>query len=166
MHMFRNPSRKLRPALIAAAGLAAALSLAAAGAASGSTMSKTEQMLAAAGFQAIPANTPERQMELTKLKARQLVAQPHGDGFTYVYADPKGCACLYMGDAADYQAYQQAAQQRKIAQQYADASQLGAMNWNAWGPYGDWGWDGPLFIHNGGFGGGHAHGGGGHRGGR
>lgn len=150
--MFRHASHKLRPALLAAAAVAASLPLAAAGAASGATMSKTEQMLAASGFEAMPANTPERQADLTGLKARQLVAQPHGNGFTYVYADPKGCACLYMGDAADYRAYQQLAQQRNIAQQNADAAAFAGMNWNAWGPYGDWGWQGPALVHSGGFG--------------
>jgi hypothetical protein len=87
-----------------------------------------EQLLTAAGFQAVPANTDARHQELVALPAGRLIAQPHGNGFTYVLADPRGCDCLYIGDA-DYR--------------------LSAMNWNLWGPYRDWNWSGPIFIHGG-----------------
>jgi hypothetical protein len=146
----------------AAAAIAAAMPLAAHAAVSSRTMKATEQMLAAAGFQAVPANTAERQADMAALPAGRLTAQPRGDGFTYVLADPAGCACLYMGDAVDYQAYQQLAQSQRIARQNADAAranQFSALNWNMWGPYDGWGWQGSTFAHIGraGFGG---HGGG------
>jgi hypothetical protein len=90
---------------------------------------------------------------MTTLPPRRLISQPHGSGFTYVYADPKGCNCLYVGDANDYQAYQRLAVKQRIAQQNADAAaslRLSAMNWDLWGPFDGWGWQGPYFVHYGG----------------
>jgi hypothetical protein len=109
-----------------------------------------ERLLAAAGFEAIPANTPQRQTELTTLKPNKLVAQAMGDGFTYIYADPKRCACLYMGDADDYAAYQKLAAKQRIADENANAAadaSFAAWNWQTWGPYSNWGWNGGLFNH-------------------
>lgn len=122
---------------------------------------RTERLLSAAGFEAIPANTPERAAELASLKPNRIVAQPNGGGFTYVYADPDGCNCLYMGDAADYSTYQKLALNQRIAQQNADAAsdaRFASFNWGLWGPYPRWGWAGPIFVH-GGFHGGGEHGG-------
>ena len=111
--------------------------------------SRMERTLAAAGFQAVPANTPQRENELATLPRDRLVAQPRGDGFTYVLADPGGCGCLYMGDAADYQAYQRLAMKHRASQRNADAAErLNALNWDLWGPYDGWGWQGPNFIHS------------------
>ena len=156
----------LRCAFAATAALALACPIAAPAAVSSRAIASTEQMLAAAGFQAVPANTPERQAEMAYLQAGRLTAQPRGQGFTYVFADPRGCNCLYMGDAADYQEYQRLALNEKQSQRYADAAAdrgFNSMHWGLWGPYDGWGWQGPIFVH-GGFGG---HGGhsGGHNGG-
>jgi hypothetical protein len=118
---------------------------------------RTERLLSAAGFEAIPANTPERAAELAAMKPNRLVAQPNGGSFTYVYADPDGCNCLYMGDAADYSTYQKLALNARIAQQNADAAsdaRFSSLNWGLWGPYPRWGWVGPVFVHGGGFHGG------------
>jgi hypothetical protein len=154
--MFREPFPPYRigaRSLITAAALvAAALPLAACATVAGERSSNMEQLLTAAGFQAVPANTDARRQELLTLPAGRLIAQPHGNGFTYVMADPKGCDCLFLGDAADYQRYQSLALQQKLAQQRADAAadyRLSAMNWGLWGPYRDWGWSGPVFVHGG-----------------
>jgi hypothetical protein len=123
-----------------------------------------EQLLIAAGFQQVPANTPARQQELATLMPGRLVAQPNGAGFTYIMADPQGCGCLFLGDATDYQQYQSLTVQKKIAQQNADAARSASLNWNNWGPFDSWGWNGPHFVHfHGGHqGDGHYGGGGGH----
>jgi hypothetical protein len=169
MLMFRLKLHPLRLAC-AAAAIAAALPGAASAAVSARTIASTEQMLAAAGFQAVPANTAERQADMAALPAGRVIAQPHGDGFTYVLADPAGCACLYMGDASDYQAYQQQLLRRQDRRDYADAYPYNSLNWGLWGPFGGLGWQGAPFIH-GGFGGrgggfgGHGGGFGGHGGG-
>ena len=146
---FRIGARSL---ITAAALVAAALPLAACATVPGERSSNMEQLLTAAGFQAVPANTDARRQELMALPAGRLIAQPHGNGFTYVLADPRGCDCLYIGDASDYQRYQSLALQQKLAQQKADAAadyRLSAMNWSLWGPYRDWSWSGPIFIHGG-----------------
>jgi uncharacterized membrane protein YgcG len=166
MLMFAHIFHPLRLAC-AAAAIAAALPAAASAAVSTRTVTRTEQMLAAAGFQAVPANTAERQADMAALPAGRVIAQPHGDGFTYVLADPTGCACLYMGDAGDYQAYQRLLLGRN-AGQYYDPYAYNSLNWNLWGPFDGWGWGsnflhGGLGGHGGGFGGrggGFGHGGG------
>ena len=168
--MFSHILRPLRIAC-AAAALAAVLPFAASAAVSGRTMSRTEQMLAAAGFQAVPANTAERQADMAALPARRLIAQAEGDAFTYVYADPSGCDCLYLGNAADYQAYQRLALDRQIAWQNPYPSRYGSLNWDLWDPYGGYGLFGPIVPfgrggHFGGDGGGHFSGQGGHSGGQ
>jgi uncharacterized membrane protein YgcG len=170
MFMFPHISHPLRLAC-AAAAIAAALPAAASAAVSAHTISRTEQMLAAAGFQAVPANTPERQTDLATLPAGRVTAQEHGNGYTYVLADPHGCACLYMGDAADYQAYQQLALRQNGGHPHVYVGGAYPLDWNLWGPYDGWGWQGSTFFHgnhfagNGGGFGGHGGGFGGHGGG-
>ena len=56
----------------------------------------TEQMLAAAGFHV--ADTPERVAEL--------VSRHQDGGVSYVFADPVGCHCVYVGGGREYQEYQ------------------------------------------------------------
>ena len=62
----------------------------------------TEQMLAAAGFHAQAANTPE----LQSLPARQLLSRPQNGAVSYVFSDPVGCHCVYVGGEREYQEYQ------------------------------------------------------------
>ena len=162
-----HPAHQLRPAMLAAA-IVAAVPLSASAAVPAHAPSKTEQMLSAAGFQAVPANTAERQTDMAKLPRRRVIAQPNGDSFAYVYADPTGCGCLYLGGDAQYQAYQKLSQDRAIAEQNAEAANtygLRHLNWDLWGPYDGWGLQGAMFPR-GGFGGGHGagqHEGSGHR---
>src|SRR5262249_22026606 len=82
---------------------------------------------------------PKRQAHLQTLTPLKLV--PHtrsSDGkLLYVYADPKGCQCLYVGDEAAYQRYRQLALQQKIAQEQMVAAQMNAdaaMDWGLWAP--------------------------------
>lgn len=141
---------------IAAGGLA--VSAASAAPTAGFQPNHTEELLAAAGFQAVPANTPERAAQLGSLDPHRLIAQPNGATFTYVYADPQGCQCLYMGDSQDVQAFEQLTSKERIAHEYANAAaarDTAAFDWDLWGPYPGWAWAGPVFIH-GGFGG-HRH---------
>ena len=99
-----------------------------------------ENILAAAGFQMKPADTPSRVAHLQTLTPLKLV--PHtraSDGkLLYVFADPKGCQCLYVGDETAYQRYRQLALQQKVAQEQMVAAQMNAdaaMDWGLWGPY-------------------------------
>ena len=90
----------------------------------------TEQLLAAAGFQAKPADTPEKLANLRTMPPRQLVARSKDGNFVYTYADPDYCQCLYVGGPQEYSAYQRLAVQKEIAQEQQDA----AMDWGMWGP--------------------------------
>jgi hypothetical protein len=98
-----------------------------------------ENMLAAAGFQMKPADTSKRVAHLQTLTPLKLLPYTRTDGkLLYVYADPKGCNCLYVGDETAYQRYRALAQQQKIAQEQMVTAQMNAdaaMDWGLWGPY-------------------------------
>jgi hypothetical protein len=90
----------------------------------------TEQLLAAAGFQAKPAETAEKLANLKTMPPRKLVARPKNGKFVYTYADPDYCHCLYVGGPAEYSAYQRLAVEKEIAEEQQEA----AMDWDMWGP--------------------------------
>ncbi len=104
---------------------------------------RLEPMLSAAGFHMVPADTAERQQELkahTPLKVRYYFAngKPH-----YWFADPYVCNCVYIGDEAAYQKYQQLKLEQRMVQQAEaaaemneNAAQLEQFNWMMWpGPF-------------------------------
>ena len=102
----------------------------------------TENLLAAAGFDAVPVTTPERQQEMAGLPPNKLLSRAKDDRLVYLYADPLVCKCLYIGDQAAYGRYQSQLFQRQIANEQRLAAQSyenAAWNWRAWGP----GWWGP-----------------------
>ena len=83
---------------------------------------------------------------LARLPKKKLLQRVNGDVVHYVYADPKGCNCIYVGDQQAYQSYQQ---QRLVdaAQNVADDYSDPAWNWGALGGgfgggfrYGGLGW--------------------------
>ena len=98
-----------------------------------------ENMLAAAGFQMKPADTPKRVAHLQTLTPLKLLPYTRSDGkLLYVYADPKGCNCLYVGDETAYQRYRALQQEQKVAQEQMVTAQMNAdaaMDWGLWGPY-------------------------------
>jgi len=100
----------------------------------------TGDVLVAAGFQQLPANTPERMSEMQTLKPRTIsMVKTKRGGVTYfVYPDPSYCNCLYVGDSKDYKEYRRLALQKAIADEkleaaetMEDASMEGAM-WGGW----------------------------------
>jgi hypothetical protein len=80
-------------------------------------------LLAAAGFQAKPAETPEKLANLKTMPPRKLVSQAKDGNFVYSYADPDYCQCLYVGGRKEYSAYHRLAVEKEIAQERA------AMEW-------------------------------------
>lgn len=99
---------------------------------------QTEQMLAAAGFQMRPADTPERLADLERLQQHKLVRHDRDGVVTYIYADAADCKCLYSGDEQDYDAFQKLQVQEEIAEQEQMAAAMNeqaAMNWEVWGPW-------------------------------
>lgn len=87
--------------------------------------------MAAAGFQAKPADTPEKLANLRAMRPRQLISQSKDGNFVYTYADPDYCQCLYMGGPNEHSAYQRLVVKREIAQERRDA----AIDWGMWGPW-------------------------------
>jgi hypothetical protein len=66
----------------------------------------TEQLLTAAGFRVEPAGTAEERARLQALRPRKVVQEERDGERRYVYADPEGCTCLYVGNEQQYQKYQ------------------------------------------------------------
>jgi len=85
---------------------------------------RIEPMLAAAGFHALPADTPERIAEtqrLTPLKVRYYIdnGKPR-----YWFNDPVNCHCVYVGGPKSYQHYEQIRLNQQAAQQEAEAAEM------------------------------------------
>lgn len=110
-----------------------------------------DDSLAAAGFMERPANTKKRQTMQARLPANQFLKRVRGNTVSYVYSDPTGCKCIYIGSQKSYDRYRQAQQQKRVL----NAEQLIASDydddlwdWESWGPsisgfYGPFGpgWD-------------------------
>ena len=95
----------------------------------------TESVLAAAGFDVRYADTPDKLTHLEQLTQRKLVEHSRDGKPAYVYADAKGCKCLYAGDEKDYQAYQKTMVKEQIANQQVMAAEMNQdadMNWGLW----------------------------------
>ena len=126
--------------LLLATALVATLSLGCA-AMQRSEAIKTERVLAAAGFQMKLADTPEKLAKVQAMTQRKL--QPHdkdGEVF-FVYADAMECNCVYVGNEAAHQRYQQLALKQKLADQARETAEMNenaAMEWNTWGAWGPW----------------------------
>ena len=98
----------------------------------------TEQMLAAAGFNVLPANTPQRQASLAELKPYVISRQFRGGQAVYVYPDAEG-SFAYIGDQAAYDRYQNLVVQQQISDQNLMAAQMASMP-GMWGGWGYWGY--------------------------
>lgn len=55
----------------------------------------------------------------------------HGQSY-HVYADADHCRCLYIGDADNYQKYEQLSDKQEIAEGNVE-------DWGPWPPWGPWG---------------------------
>jgi hypothetical protein len=85
---------------------------------------RIEPMLAAAGFQPLAADTPDRIAEtqrLTPLKVRYYFdnGKPR-----YWFNDPVNCHCVYVGGEKSYQKYEQIRLSQRAAQQEAQAAEM------------------------------------------
>ena len=119
--------------------VALGLSLTGCAAIRGHQTAETEQVLAAAGFQMKPADTPAKLAHLQTLTPRKVVRYTRDGQVHYVYADPETCKCLYVGDEQRYQKYQELSLQKQIADEQLSAAQANrdaSMDWGAWGPWG------------------------------
>jgi hypothetical protein len=99
------------------------------------TTKERENMLSAAGFKMVPANTPEREAHLKSLPADKITPVQRQGTTYYTFPDPKNNV-LYVGQEAQYQKYRQLRYQKQLADEQLETAQ---MNENAWGAWGAWG---------------------------
>jgi hypothetical protein len=66
----------------------------------------TGQQLISSGFNPIAATTPDMVARLMSFPANQFVSRNKGGRAYYVYADPSGCTCAYVGSVAAMNKYQ------------------------------------------------------------
>jgi len=129
------PQTLSRSALI---GLALGMALTGCAAIEREDTEQTEQLLAAAGFEMRPADTPAKLTDLERLAQHKLVRRDRDGTVTYTYADAVDCKCLYSGDEESYDAFQKLQVQQQIAEQEemaASMNQEAEMNWELWGPW-------------------------------
>jgi hypothetical protein len=93
-----------------------------------------EDLLAAAGFTVVPANTPQRQASLASLPPHKFAQQVRNNAVLYIYADPTICDCLYVGNQAAYDRYRQDVFAKNLANEQQMTAQINEMNWGPWGP--------------------------------
>jgi hypothetical protein len=93
-----------------------------------------EDMLDAAGFTLVPANTPQRQNSLATLPPHKFVRQVRNNTVIFTYADPTICDCLYVGNQAVYDRYRSEVFAKNLANEQQMTAQINEMNWGPWGP--------------------------------
>lgn len=140
-------ARRLGLGTMMCIGVLTMTSVTAGASAQGHKVSKKEGDFAAAGFVVRPANTPEREAMLSRLPEKKIVQRNRNGVVHYVYADAKGCNCLYVGDQKAFQVYNQRRQQKDTLNQIQLSNEEfsdPAWNWGAWG-----GGFGPGFGYDG-----------------
>jgi hypothetical protein len=70
-------------------------------------VSQGEDLLAEAGFQVRPADSPGRAAEMKQLPANRFVTKVVAGKPIYFYADPIVCNCVYFGTQQNWDAYRQ-----------------------------------------------------------
>lgn len=97
----------------------------------------TEQLLTAAGFRVLPADTPERKAKLAELKPYTISRQIKGNDVYYIYPDDQNNFVM-IGDQKAYGIYQNLVVQQQISDQNLMAAQMETMPgmWGGWGFYG------------------------------
>jgi hypothetical protein len=73
--------------------------------ATGYAQQTTGQLLISSGFNPIAATTPGLVARLMAFPAHQFVSRNKGGRTYYVYADPSGCTCAYVGAEAAMDRY-------------------------------------------------------------
>ena len=102
-------------------------------------VAEKENGLSAAGFVVHRADTPERQSLVSLLPANQIAWYQRSGAFHYVYADPRGCSCLYVGTQEAYEKWVSYAHEHHAAAEKPVRAELyiypdAAWNWGTGGP--------------------------------
>ena len=72
---------------------------------SGYAQQSTGQLLISSGFNPIAASTPELVARLMSFPPNQFLLRKKGNRPYYLYADPSGCTCAYVGNVAAMDKY-------------------------------------------------------------
>ncbi len=105
-----------------------------------STTKGTEDMLSAAGFKTIPANTPEREAHLKSLPANQITSVQREGTLYYVFPDQKN-SVAYVGQQQQYQTYQRLRLQKQMADEQLNTAEMyNSAPWGVWGPWAGFAW--------------------------
>ena len=107
-----------------------------------STTKSRENMLSAAGFKMIPADTPERVAHLNSLPPDKITTVQRNGTLYYTFPDPKH-NILYVGQQPQYEEYQKLRLQNQMTQEQLSAAEMNENTWGVWGPWGAggmWGW--------------------------
>jgi len=97
-----------------------------------------EQLLTAAGFRVLPADTAAKKAKLAELKPYTIARQIRGNSVYYIYPDDQNNFVL-VGDQAAYAKYQSLLVQQQISNQNLMAAQMETTP-GMWGGWGDWGY--------------------------
>ncbi len=140
-------AQKQIPVLLNAVGILALLTFAVSCASTQTAVENKESMLVAAGFKVVTPKTPAHQQKLQQLPPGKIaMIQKSGKTF-YVYPDAAHNQA-YVGGPQEYQAYQQARLNNKLAQENLETAEMyqdANMNWGAWGGWGV-GWSGGMAV--------------------
>ena len=98
----------------------------------------TEQLLSAAGFKVLPADTPQKQAKLAELTPNKIARQIRGNNVYYLFPDDQN-QFVMVGDQAAYSKYQNLVVQQQISDQNMMAAQMQNMG-APWGGWGYWGY--------------------------
>jgi hypothetical protein len=101
----QTPTRTKHTILKAIVAIIAALAVDGYVAAVAAQQSAPNNLFTAAGFAVRYGNTPEKLAHLRRLPPDKLVTRTRRGKLYYIYADPNGCVCAYVGSPEAYQAY-------------------------------------------------------------
>jgi len=115
---------------------AAAVVVMACGCASNTSTKQKENMLSAAGFRAIAANSPQREEHLNSLPDDRLtVANLNGHSY-FVFPD-RSENVLFVGQEPQYQRYQRMRFENQLAEAQVTTAEIND-HWAGWGAWGRW----------------------------
>src|SRR3984893_9824541 len=99
-------------------------------------VAQKRDMLAAAGFQVRVADSPHRVDQMKRLPPNKFVSRIRNGQKVYLFADPSGCNCVYLGTQQNWGAYQQQLAARQMAQEQEISAAESQAEWD----FGAWGW--------------------------
>jgi hypothetical protein len=103
-----------------------------------STTSEKENMLTAAGFKMVPADTQQKLAHLNSLPPGKITPVNRDGTLYYTYPDAKN-NMLYVGQQEQYQEYQKLRLQKEMADEQLSAADMNEGSWGVWGPPVVWG---------------------------